>query len=616
MYRTYPCDPPRRGRQGEICSRSVTRVSRQRAATFGGHPASPTRCIRRRRRGGASGRYAAPGPRSPARSPLLEIAQVRSDRQPQPMHESVRPPAPAGPRSGRRAAPASPGRDVPSRPWSGPALGERRQRGGDLVQGQPDVPRRPDEGEPAQHAAGRTAADRHRGAGGRDGARAARRSAARTARAAPSRHRPHRQQVRGVPSVVPPRDPFDLKLNFILSGCRWTTPSNKEHHHARRTGSPAPLAGSAAPWSHELGRSRLVSSSSARAASTTPGRGRLMMEPGLDGVSLPGDVTDSGAPPGTWWTRRTAAAASTSSSTTPASSARAPSRGWPTTGSTTCARCYEVNVIAPLALTRGAASAAAQHRDDLSWCSAATRPSRPTPAGGSTGRPRRRSTRSLPCLVRTGARRVRFDPGDMRTEMTNARSPARTSRTAQSPTRSYQDCCGCWPAARPAGGTAPPTSRRRRPRDSHRDCAGVQPSDDWMRAATEPPEARGLARDEVRLLVAGTGRGASQDGSATRHAARPGDLLVVNNSATLPAAVDGHAPTGRRSPCTSRHRWTGGHPVELRPGRRAPPPLTDARLGERVMLPAGTVVHLGRGLPRRRPPRGQPAVARTAGTGG
>jgi S-adenosylmethionine:tRNA-ribosyltransferase-isomerase (queuine synthetase) len=64
--------------------------------------------------------------------------------------------------------------------------------------------------------------------------------------------------------------------------------------------------------------------------------------------------------------------------------------------------------------------------------------------------------------------------------------------------------------------------------------------------ATEPPEARGIARDEVRLLVA---RGA--DGE-TRHARfsdlpellDPGDLLVVNVSRTMPAAVPARRSDG------------------------------------------------------------------------
>ena len=57
--------------------------------------------------------------------------------------------------------------------------------------------------------------------------------------------------------------------------------------------------------------------------------------------------------------------------------------------------------------------------------------------------------------------------------------------------------------------------------------------------AREPPEARGLRRDGVRMLVAAS--------AGLRHlrfadlptVLVPGDLVVVNNSATLPAAVPG-----------------------------------------------------------------------------
>lgn len=56
--------------------------------------------------------------------------------------------------------------------------------------------------------------------------------------------------------------------------------------------------------------------------------------------------------------------------------------------------------------------------------------------------------------------------------------------------------------------------------------------------ATRPPEMRGLPRDEIRLMVV--------DGESTRHRRfdelvdelAPGDLLVVNNSQTIPAAVN------------------------------------------------------------------------------
>ena len=63
--------------------------------------------------------------------------------------------------------------------------------------------------------------------------------------------------------------------------------------------------------------------------------------------------------------------------------------------------------------------------------------------------------------------------------------------------------------------------------------------------AAEPAEARGLARDAVRLMVA-------RGGEPLRHVRfaglpeqlRAGDLLVVNESATLPAAVDARLADG------------------------------------------------------------------------
>ena len=61
--------------------------------------------------------------------------------------------------------------------------------------------------------------------------------------------------------------------------------------------------------------------------------------------------------------------------------------------------------------------------------------------------------------------------------------------------------------------------------------------------AHEPPEARGLARDGVRLMVS------RPFGEPTDHHAfdlpdvlRPGDLLVINTSGTLAAAVDARRP--------------------------------------------------------------------------
>ncbi|HET8998923.1 MAG TPA: S-adenosylmethionine:tRNA ribosyltransferase-isomerase [bacterium] len=62
-----------------------------------------------------------------------------------------------------------------------------------------------------------------------------------------------------------------------------------------------------------------------------------------------------------------------------------------------------------------------------------------------------------------------------------------------------------------------------------------------------PPEARGLARDQVRLMVTDRRTGAIVH---TRFSALPeflqaGDLVVINISATLPAALDAHRGDGR-----------------------------------------------------------------------
>ncbi|WP_326569008.1 S-adenosylmethionine:tRNA ribosyltransferase-isomerase [Amycolatopsis rhabdoformis] len=107
--------------------------------------------------------------------------------------------------------------------------------------------------------------------------------------------------------------------------------------------------------------------------------------------------------------------------------------------------------------------------------------------------------------------------------------------------------------------------------------------------ATAPPEARGLARDEVRLLTA------SPEG--VRHSTfhdlgeflNPGDLLVVNTSGTLPAAVD----ATRGDHVVGLHFSTelddGTWVVELRaPGG----PLLDGHEGEHLTLPAGAALTL------------------------
>jgi S-adenosylmethionine:tRNA ribosyltransferase-isomerase len=110
--------------------------------------------------------------------------------------------------------------------------------------------------------------------------------------------------------------------------------------------------------------------------------------------------------------------------------------------------------------------------------------------------------------------------------------------------------------------------------------------------AHEPPEARSIDRDGVALMV------------ATRHDGRlvharfrelprflePGDVVVINTSATLPAALTASRSDGTelelRLSTPAPHRPASEWMVELRtPGGEAP--FGDLRVGERLQLPAG-----------------------------
>jgi S-adenosylmethionine:tRNA ribosyltransferase-isomerase len=114
-----------------------------------------------------------------------------------------------------------------------------------------------------------------------------------------------------------------------------------------------------------------------------------------------------------------------------------------------------------------------------------------------------------------------------------------------------------------------------------------------LTSATAPPEARGLRRDQVRLLVA-TPDGITE--TAFRDLAEhlcPGDLVVVNTSATLAAAVDGSRSDGEEVTVhfSTRHddgTWT----VEVRPRVYATGPVPDTQVGEQLALHEATATVL------------------------
>lgn len=104
-------------------------------------------------------------------------------------------------------------------------------------------------------------------------------------------------------------------------------------------------------------------------------------------------------------------------------------------------------------------------------------------------------------------------------------------------------------------------------------------------SAVEPPEERGIRRDQVRMLVA--------DGDSLLHRRfddlpdqlAPGDLVVVNTSATLPAAVDGEQSDAQGvvvhfATALDDGTWV----VEVRPAVHATGAVTWLRSGDRVWL--------------------------------
>ena len=84
--------------------------------------------------------------------------------------------------------------------------------------------------------------------------------------------------------------------------------------------------------------------------------------------------------------------------------------------------------------------------------------------------------------------------------------------------------------------------------------------------AGEPPEARGLGRDEVRLMVSYLGNDRIVHSSFTNlpDFLEAGDTLVINTSGTMNAALPGLVP-GRNTCHGAPLDATAGRPV----GRRA-----------------------------------------------
>jgi S-adenosylmethionine:tRNA ribosyltransferase-isomerase len=109
--------------------------------------------------------------------------------------------------------------------------------------------------------------------------------------------------------------------------------------------------------------------------------------------------------------------------------------------------------------------------------------------------------------------------------------------------------------------------------------------------AAEPPEARGVPRDGVRLLVSDLERDVVEH-AHFRDLPRwfhPGDLLIVNTSGTMNAALNAATPSGEEFELHISTRLPGGFwTVEMRvPGDVASLPCRHARAGATLRLPGG-----------------------------
>lgn len=114
--------------------------------------------------------------------------------------------------------------------------------------------------------------------------------------------------------------------------------------------------------------------------------------------------------------------------------------------------------------------------------------------------------------------------------------------------------------------------------------------------AGQPPEARGLARDQVKLMVShyGDDRVCHTRFDQIVHHLQPGDVVVINTSGTMNAALPALRADGTKLELHLSTRlpadiWS----VELRrPSGHSTTPFFDGRAGEQLALPGGGLVTL------------------------
>ena len=208
---------------------------------------------------------------------------------------------------------------------------------------------------------------------------------------------------------------------------------------------------------------------------------------------------------------------------------------------------YEVNVIAPLALIQEALPLLRRsHGTVVSLSSDAAVEGYEGWGGYGSSKAALDQLQHVLAAEEPRLRIYQFDPGDMRTAMHQAAFPGEDISDRPEPESVVAPFRACCSSRMPrAAATGPRTGW-----DSH-DHPATPPErytyelPDVLEAS-EPPEARGLTRDAVRMLVSYRATGSLVPSSFIFLPSflEPGDLLVINTSGTLPAAVDAVADDG------------------------------------------------------------------------
>lgn len=140
--------------------------------------------------------------------------------------------------------------------------------------------------------------------------------------------------------------------------------------------------------------------------------------------------------------------------------------------------------------------------------------------------------------------------------------------------------------------------------------------EEWLQPATEPAEVRGAGRDDVRLLVQDRSTGAFAHRRFEDLAAqlRPGDLLVVNRSGTLPASLPARtAGAAALRLHVAQRLGRGVYRVEVRTADGLHPSQDIPAAGERLLLWDAKGGTLGLRVLGQAHPASRQLLVRTAG---